>query len=183
MLSKKVDENLELRFVSERYAEEVTSTVQRNFDYLSEWMPWVTENYSVESARDFIKINRQKYFENEISDYFIFENKQIVGVIGFHKPDFANKSIEIGYWLDKRATGRGIITKCCRPIIDFIFNELNFKRIVIRCATENIKSQAIPERLGFTREGIARQAEYLNERFVDLVVFSILNEEWKNIDH
>jgi ribosomal-protein-serine acetyltransferase len=46
------------------------------------------------------------------------------------------------------------------------------------CATENEKSCAVPERLGFRREGIERQAEWLYDHFVDHAVYSALASEW-----
>ena len=49
---------------------------------------------------------------------------------------------------------------------------------VILCATENEKSCAVAERLGFRREGVRRQAAWLYDRFVDLVSYSTLASEW-----
>jgi ribosomal-protein-serine acetyltransferase len=51
-------------------------------------------------------------------------------------------------------------------------------RLEIRCATHNHTTRAIPERLGFRQEGIARRAEWLYDHFVDLVVYSMLAVEW-----
>ncbi len=181
MLSNTVEDKIIMRFASERYAEEVYSAVKENYEHLSEWMPWATKDYSVNSAKEFIKLNLQRYAENELCDYFIFQDDKFVGTIGFNRPDIVNSSVEIGYWLDKNHTGRGIITKCCREIVDYAFGELELNRIVIRCATGNKKSQAIPERLGFKKEGISRQAEKLNDKFVDLIIYSMLKEDWKDI--
>ena len=49
----------------------------------------------------------------------------------------------------------------------------------MRCAaaTENQKSLAVIQRLGFTPEGIARQAEYVDDRWVDHAVFSLLDTD------
>src|SRR3712207_8983550 len=52
------------------------------------------------------------------------------------------------------------------------FLELGLNRVSIACATENKKSCAIPERLGFRREGVQRQAEWLYDHFVDHVIRS-----------
>lgn len=181
MFPYKIEENLELRHVSERYAEDVFLVVKENLEHISEWMPWATKDYSIDSAKEFIKMNRNRYAENEITDFYIFFENKLVGIIGFNSPDFRNKSIEIGYWLAKNYNGKGIMTKCCKVLIDFAFDDLKLNRIGICCATENFKSQAIPERLGFTKEGTARQAEWLHEKFVDLIVYSMLKEEWKDI--
>jgi ribosomal-protein-serine acetyltransferase len=63
-------------------------------------------------------------------------------------------------------------------MIDEGFTRLHLNRIEIRAALENFKSQAIPERLGFKKEGLIRQGEFVNDHFVDLYVYSLLKEEW-----
>ena len=64
-------------------------------------------------------------------------------------------------------------------MLDHIFDELGLHRVEIRCGTGNLRSCAIPERLGFTREGVVREAEWVNDRWVDLVVWGILEEDWR----
>jgi ribosomal-protein-serine acetyltransferase len=54
-------------------------------------------------------------------------------------------------------------------------------RVEMECGTENIKSQALAKRLGFAMEGVIRQVEFINGRFVDHVVFGMLAGEWKGI--
>jgi ribosomal-protein-serine acetyltransferase len=56
---------------------------------------------------------------------------------------------------------------------------LNLNRLVITCATQNQKSRAIPERLGFVHEGIARDAEWLYDHFVDHDIYAKLHCDWK----
>jgi len=51
--------------------------------------------------------------------------------------------------------------------------------VEIRCATGNTRSCAIPERLNFTREGLLRQSERVNDRWVDLVVWGMIEEQWQ----
>jgi ribosomal-protein-serine acetyltransferase len=52
-------------------------------------------------------------------------------------------------------------------------------RIEIRCATENLRSRAIPEKLNFKLEGVLRQSEWRHSRFFDMAIYSTLREEWK----
>jgi ribosomal-protein-serine acetyltransferase len=179
MLSYQVDENLELRLAQERNAEEAFKVVRANLSHLKPWMPWATDNYSVESAREFYKKSLQQFADNEAMALNIVYRGKIVGGIGFNVFDWQNRQTEIGYWLAANQTGRGIMTKCCRVLINYAFGELLLNRIVIRCATENDKSRGIPERLGFTEEGILRQDEKIGDIFHDIVVYSILAEEWE----
>ena len=63
-----------------------------------------------------------------------------------------------------------------------IFDTLLFlseKVLTVHVATENEKSRALPERFGFTEEGILRQAEWLYDHYVDHIVYRLLREEWE----
>jgi ribosomal-protein-serine acetyltransferase len=51
-------------------------------------------------------------------------------------------------------------------------------RIQIKVAVGNLKSAAIPHRLGLYFEGIERNGEFHTDRYYDLEVFSILKTEW-----
>ncbi|MNT17766.1 putative ribosomal N-acetyltransferase YdaF [compost metagenome] len=70
------------------------------------------------------------------------------------------------------------MTRACRAVIDHAFRELALNRLEIRCGAENLRSQAIAQRLGFTREGTLRQAMCLNQHLIDQVVFGLLASEW-----
>jgi ribosomal-protein-serine acetyltransferase len=52
-------------------------------------------------------------------------------------------------------------------------------RIDIAAATENMKSRKIPEKFGFTQEGVSRESEWLNDHYVDNVWYGLLENEWK----
>ena len=70
------------------------------------------------------------------------------------------------------------MTASCRSLINYAFTILNLNRVVITCATANERSCAIPLRLGFTHEGIARDAEWLYDRFVDHDLYALLRRDW-----
>ena len=179
MFSYKIDEDLELILPTERNAEEIYTAVRENLEQLKLWMPWVTDDYSIDTARDFIKKNLIEFAENGTFASGIKLKQKIVGTIGLHQFDTANKSIQTGYWLAKNAQGKGIATRCCRILIDYVFDELKLNRVQINCNVENIKSRAIPERLGFKLEGIHRQVEWLNEEFRDWAIYAMLKEDWR----
>src|ERR1043165_7431042 len=84
MFSRRIDEELELRPVDERYAEELTSLVRRDLAHLRPWMPWATERYSVEDAREFIRRQVRQYAEDMGFATPIFFRGRARG--GFHPP-------------------------------------------------------------------------------------------------
>ncbi|HEX5430939.1 MAG TPA: GNAT family protein, partial [Bryobacteraceae bacterium] len=87
----------------------------------------------------------------------------------------------LGYWLGREFQGCGVMTDCCRAVIQHLFAELQLNRVEIHCAAANAKSGAIPRRLGFALEGTEREAQYLNGQFVDQLIYAILRCEWKPI--
>ena len=84
----------------------------------------------------------------------------------------------MGYWLASEFRGRGVMTKACQAVVEAAFTHYQLHRIEIRCATGNKRSCAIPRRLGFDYEGTLREAEWLYDHFVDLEVYSMLEQNW-----
>ena len=72
-----------------------------------------------------------------------------------------------------------MITRVLRGAADYLFGELQLHRVEIRCGTGNRRSCAIPQRLGFTREGVSREAEWVNDRWVDLAIWGMLAQDWR----
>jgi ribosomal-protein-serine acetyltransferase len=167
-----------LELTAPQHAEGLFKAVDLNRVHLAEFLPWVGNMQSFLDFERYIAMCEQLYSEGREVSFVIIDNNEIVGRIGLHYINPQNKCAAIGYWLTKAAEGQGIITQSCRAIIDYGFNELGLHRIELKAATANTKSQAVPQRLGFTKEGILRDAELVNGHWHDLVLFSVLKEEW-----
>ena len=182
MFSLKVDNDLELALSDENGVEEAFAVIMANYEHIYEWSRWLDENFTLEKAREFCAAHLRS-FENEgdeISLRIIYRGK-IVGSTGFHEINRRDKSAEIGYWLAKDCTGKGLMTRTVARLLEYGFDELKLNRIVIKCVPENLKSRRIPEKLGFAQEGIERESGWLHDRFVDHIVYSMLASEWKKI--
>jgi ribosomal-protein-serine acetyltransferase len=172
-----IEDNLRLALISEQYTQAIYDLACANRNYLREWLPWV-DNMHDESFTEAFVMRCLKGQEEGISaSYVILQNNEIIGTIGLFKIDNQNKSAEIGYWLAEAQQGKSIMRKCCKHLITHCFTTLSLNRIQIRCATENSKSAHIPRALGFTKEGRLRAAEWLNDRFTDLYLFSLLKTD------
>ncbi|RWZ54684.1 N-acetyltransferase [Halobacillus fulvus] len=176
MFKHTLDEHTELRLLEVRHAEALFQLTDSSRESLREWLPWVDFTKTAEDSKGFIEGTMKKFGNNDGFEAGIWYKGELAGVVGLHAINWSNRSTTIGYWLGERFTGHGLMTKACQAVIDYCFEELDLKRIEIRAATGNGKSFAIPERLGFQKEGVVRCAERLNGAYVDHYVYGLINE-------
>jgi ribosomal-protein-serine acetyltransferase len=172
-----VGDGITLRAWREEDVQIALEAVKRNSDHLGTFMRWMTPEYDLAAAQKFIAeaiINRLQRTKLQLG---IFYGPELVGSIGYVYLDFDAKKTEIGYWIGRDAEGKGIITRACRVLIDYAFDELGMNRVEIRCSTKNIRSAAVPERLGFTKEGVLRQAEPLKDGLHDFNIYGLLAQD------
>ena len=179
MFHRTVAPGIELRLFDYPDTETLFRIVDRNRDYLREWLPWVDRTRGLADIHEFIARVRAQFENNQGPQCGIWIDGELAGGIGCHPIDYNNRNCSIGYWIEQARRGQGIVTRCSSAMLDYLFGVLGLHRVVIQCGTGNHRSCAIPQRLGFTREGVARQAEWVNDRWVDLVVWSMLAGEWK----
>ena len=182
MFSRTVAPGLEIRLFQPADAQSVFATVERNRAYLREWLPWVDFTHSPAEIHDFITRVHAQFQNNQGPQAGIWIDGNFAGGIGCHPIDWGNRACSIGYWIERQRSGQGIVTRCCTALLDYLFVDLALHRVVIQCGTGNHKSCAIPRRLGFTLEGIARHGQWVNDRWLDLEVWSMLAEEWSKRD-
>jgi ribosomal-protein-serine acetyltransferase len=176
-----VSPQIELRQWGLSDAEPGFAAVARNRASLREWLPWVDRTHSAEDLRTYIRNVAIPQYEAQLGPICaIWVDGELAGGIGCHPIDWANRSCAFGYWLDARFRGQGVMTRCCAAMLGYLFEVLNLHRVTIRCATGNMRSCAIPERLGFRREGLEREAEWVGGRWVDLWNWAILEDEWRS---
>jgi len=176
MFSHKIDDVTELRILQQQHAEELFALVDRNREHLREWLLWVDGTKTVEDTKNFIKGELEKFAAGEGLSTGIWYEGKLSGSIGSHRIDWIHRKVEIGYWISAAAQGKGLITKGTRALVDYFFNELELHRVEIHCAIGNKKSRAIAERLGFTEEGILKQAFRLYDHYTDIVIYGLLKK-------
>jgi ribosomal-protein-serine acetyltransferase len=180
MFSHSVNNEIKLKILEPRFGEELYDLTNRNRNYLREWLPWVDATKSSDDTKGFIDFTLKQLGANNGFHCGIFYKDKIAGCIGFHNIDWGNKKTSIGYWLGAEYQGLGIMTIACKDLISHAFKELKLNRVEIRAGEHNLKSRAIPERLGFINEGIIRQAEWLYDHYIDHVIYGILSSDWNN---
>ncbi|MCA9947977.1 MAG: GNAT family N-acetyltransferase, partial [Anaerolineales bacterium] len=86
--------------------------------------------------------------------------------------------VELGYFLVKDKTGSGYATEAAQAMIQFAFEQLKVSRIDLQCAADNLASQRVAERCGFTLEGCQRQRQRKKDgKLVDRLWYGLLAQE------
>ena len=173
-----VDTNTHLRSLCMEDAPELFALIDASRRYLRRWLNWIDKTQSLGDIRAFIQSGLDQAANGRGPVCCITHDSAIVGICGFKPVDKITKSAEIGYWLAESVARRGIMTRCVNTLMNYAFRELNINRVELRAATENGRSRGVAKRLGFTQEGILRDAEWLNDHYVDQAVYSMLKREW-----
>lgn len=176
-----IDNNKILKLLETADAEQLFPLIDTCRNYLQQWMPWLNGIKNVDDTRLFIRTTQMQFAARNGLQNGIWFNGRIVGVIGFQFIDWISRYAYIGYWLGEKYQGLGLMTKACQSMVSYAFDQFHINRVEIRCAVENLKSRAIPERLRFIQEGIIRDGEWLNDHYVDHVVYGMLAREWGRV--
>lgn len=89
-----------------------------------------------------------------------------------------HRSASLGYGLRSDQWGRGLRTEAAALIIDFGFEALGLHRIWATHHPGNLASRRVLDKLGFQEEGRRRDDRYIQGRWCDSVVCSVLDHEW-----
>lgn len=178
MFTLKVTPDIELGLLELHHAEEIFALIDKDRAYLKEWMPWLDFNTSVTDSRKNVASSAQNWAERKSMSPAIIYQGKIVGKCSFNTLDWTNKKTEIGYWLGQEFQGKGIVTACVRFLTTYAFEEFGLNRVEIHCATQNVKSRALPERLGYVHEGTVRDGYWLNDKFGDMEIYGMLARDW-----
>jgi RimJ/RimL family protein N-acetyltransferase len=141
-------------YVIRRYHEDdmpaVVAVVNANLEHLAPWLPWAQEPMTLDAQLTFFTDADKQWDEGTNFVYGIFDpSGLIVGGTGFHVRNGPGV-LEIGYWLARDAQGKGLMTRVVDTLTTSAANVDDVIRVEIHCDAGNVRSAAIPKRLGYT---------------------------------
>ncbi|MEC7939260.1 MAG: GNAT family N-acetyltransferase [Pseudomonadota bacterium] len=157
-------ERLKLTPPSLIHTNEMFNVVQECMAELSEFLPWVSEALT----RQQLELNTQEAasnFSNFMGEFWfniIEKNTEaFIGAIDFIVRDDSIPCFEIGYWLRTSKTGFGYVSEAIQLVEEFAFFNKGAKRVEIKMAATNLKSQAVAKRCGYQQEACFANARRL----------------------
>ena len=164
--------DLTLRPLTQADADEVAEACQD--EEIMRWLP-LPRPYSRVNAEWFIGTFGPGLRESGAGIVFAIESAgRLVGVIDLKQVNWTAKVAEVGYWVAPWARGRGVASGATRALARWAIGDHGFERVELFAATGNAASQRAAEKAGFVREGVARNAGYVHDGRVDMVVFSLI---------
>ncbi len=175
-----VDEHITLELQSSFQTQELFDLVNENRAFIGQHLAWANK---VDHPRDI-----ERYMQRDLNGmararrwaWLIRFDGQAVGRIGLFVTMPTLQECELNYFLSKAYTGKGIITKSAKIVIDFAINVLRLKHVLIGFSTENPKSGAVAERLGFQYEYTMQDGEHTQKEWRSLHFWGILAENWQS---
>ena len=183
MFCKLVRDDITLRLYEERNAEEMFAVIDANRDYLRKFLPWLDKNQEPEDVRVFIRRSLEQFAHGKGYNAGIWEGERFIGGVGMHAINEVNRNTSIGYWLAADCQGRGIMTACCLRVLRDCFEDYDLHRVWLEAASTNLPSRAVARRIGMVEEGVKRQSHWVSGRWLDMVQYGILREEWEAQEH
>lgn len=147
---------------------------------VTKFLTWRPHN-NIDVTKEILEQWVKEYENNDIYDWAIElkENGEVIGGISIVKLDENHYSCEIGYCMSRRYWGKGIMSESLKAVIDYLFSEVGFNRIVARHDTNNIASGKVMVKSGMKYEGTLRQVKLRdNKEFYDLAIYAILKDDW-----
>lgn len=176
-----ITEELYLKQLEVTDAPALFRLIQSCRDYLRQWLSRIDRFQTVQDVQMFIEGANAQTSRGMGLQAGIWFRGELAGVISFEQIDWTNQSACIGAWLGERFQHNGIVTKATQALIDYAFRGLGLNRVEIRCGAGNLKSRAIPEKLGFQKEGTVREVERLHDRFIDHVIYGMTKRDYRQL--
>ena len=148
--------------------------------------PEVTRFFSwhyerVEQAQEWIAGLAAKREAGELLDFLVVDSGGApIGVTGLSELARRDRRATIGTWFGRAHWGTGANAEAKALLAALAFERLGLERLTAHTSTENVRSQAALERLGFVREGVLRAYHRHPSGVHDLAVFGLLRADWED---
>ncbi len=106
-------------------------------------------------------------------------NNTAIGSFTLWNLDLDSYMAELGYELNRKYWGRGIMNEALSYLVNWAFSTMGLNRMEACPLKKNLPSVKLLEKLGFHFEGNLRERVYFNGEFNDQLYYSILRDEWE----
>jgi ribosomal-protein-serine acetyltransferase len=170
----KVDKHTDIVFLHQSFAVKFHLLYQSHRRHISKWF---NKEVITSDANTFVCLVNDAladYAKGKTLQCAIRYQQEIIGYIGLVKINSQLKKAELNYWISHQYLGRGIISACCKSMIEYAFSFLNLEKLEIAIDTNNLDSRKMCETLNFELEGILNRADNINGLVINHAQYGLL---------
>lgn len=157
----------------------VNQAIKDSYNELKPWMPFAQSIPAVEETEENLRTAFINFHKRDSFRFLIFlkNSNEFIGTVSLQGINWDIPKGEIG-WINTKFSGNGYITEAVKAVSNLGLVDLHFNRIEIRVESTNIKSRRIPEKLGFTLEGILKNDDLSADGKIltDTCIYALINQ-------
>ena len=170
------DGDLRLRRLTVADAQAFAAHTVADLERLREHLPWPDRTTTVQGARGWLRAY-ERGDDGRVLVVGVWRADELAGGALLLHHDTAHAVVELGCWTATAAQRRGVARAACLELVRVARRELRVERVTWQCTTENPRSRALAERLGFQYEGTLRGDYVVHGRRLDTDVLSLVGDE------
>lgn len=164
-------------------AEQLLQSTAQSIDHLREWMPWASDEPStLEEKISLLRRWRAAFDLDKDFTYGIFSSDEtaVWGGTGLHNR-LTGEALEIGYWIHVDQVNRGLATETTAALSRVAIEVHKVVRVEIHCDPTNVRSAAVPRKLGFVLEAtLGRRAVGTDGLLRDVMIWTLFRDAYSD---
>lgn len=153
-----------------------------SIEHLRPWMPWAAhEPTTLEAKAALLRTFRGNFDLDRDYVYGIFNRDEtaVLGGSGLHTR-LGPGALEIGYWVRADAINQGLATEVAAALTRVAFEVNSVQRVEIHCVAANVRSAAVPRKLGYRHEATLARRVAHGDGHRDEMIWTLFAEQYRD---
>jgi RimJ/RimL family protein N-acetyltransferase len=178
---KLTDDHIILRPFEFGEADNLHQAVRESMRELKPWMSWANENYTAETAQNFITVTRAQWSSGIHYGFAIIDahTGELLGGCSLSHIHAVYHFCNLGYWVRTSKHGNGIAGRAAKLAAKFAFEKVKLIRVEIVVAAGNERSKRTAEKIGAHYEGVLLNRMVVGKEIYDAHMFSLLPTDFE----
>lgn len=161
-------------------AEETFAAVRESLADLKPWMSWAHDGYSIQEAKEFIRVTRARWEEGTLFAFAIIDakNGSVLGGCSLSHIHPVYHLCNLGYWVRTSRRGEGIAVRATKLGARYAFEKVGLIRVEVVMAIGNSASRRVAEKTGAHYEGILRNRMVVGRDIYDAHMYSLIPKDF-----
>ena len=175
-----IEDDLYLVYPELRMAQELFELIDSDRDHLRPFLDFIDGVVDYTNQEDYFKMKLEGVAKQTDALFFIAIGDKLIGCSDFHFINLVSKQAEIGYWIHSDYKNKGIITRVVKKLCEYAFQNLELNRVTIVADVENLSSNRVAVKNGFTFVGTQKEERVMYDEYRDMNYYYLLKRDFLN---